>query len=116
MKEKITISVPPSKLQQQCTYAKFSEKLTFLHLDVHTFVYVSAYQGIRNITFFAYVLNGCSLIETADPHCVKSVHIRSYSGPYFPAFGLNTDQNTSEHGHFLSIASNVRLNKVSRFI
>ena len=23
------------------------------------------------------------------PHCVKSVHIRSYSGPYFPAFGLN---------------------------
>ena len=22
-------------------------------------------------------------------HCVKSVHIRSYSGPYFPAFGLN---------------------------
>ena len=24
-------------------------------------------------------------------HCVKSVHIRSYSGPYFPAFGLNTD-------------------------
>ena len=23
-------------------------------------------------------------------HCVKSVRIRSYSGPYFPAFGLNT--------------------------
>ena len=22
-------------------------------------------------------------------HCVKSVHIRSFSGPYFPAFGLN---------------------------
>ena len=22
-------------------------------------------------------------------HCVKIVHIRSYSGPYFPAFGLN---------------------------
>ena len=22
-------------------------------------------------------------------HCVKSVRIRSYSGPYFPAFGLN---------------------------
>ena len=53
-------------------------------------------------------------------HCVKSVHIRSYSGPYFPAFGLNmdrysvlrispysvrmrenTDQNNSEYGHFL---------------
>ena len=23
-------------------------------------------------------------------HCVKCVRIRSYSGPYFPAFGLNT--------------------------
>ena len=23
-------------------------------------------------------------------HCVKSDHIRSYSGQYFPAFGLNT--------------------------
>ena len=36
-----------------------------------------------------------------------SVHIRSYSGPQFPAFGLNTvqmrknaDQNNSEYGHF----------------
>ena len=25
-------------------------------------------------------------------HSVKSVHIRSYSGPYFPAFGLNTEK------------------------
>ena len=44
-------------------------------------------------------------------HCVKSVRIRSYSGSYFPAFGLrisphsvqmreNTDQNNSEHGRF----------------
>ena len=24
-------------------------------------------------------------------HYVKSVRIRSFSGPYFPAFGLNTD-------------------------
>ena len=34
-------------------------------------------------------------------HCVKSVRIWSYSAPYFPAFGLNADQNTSEYGHFL---------------
>ena len=26
-------------------------------------------------------------------HCVKSVRIRSYSGPHFPAFGLNTERN-----------------------
>ena len=25
-------------------------------------------------------------------HCVKHVRIRSYSGPHFPAFGLNTDR------------------------
>ena len=25
-------------------------------------------------------------------HCIKSVHIWSYSGPYFPAFGLNTER------------------------
>ena len=26
-------------------------------------------------------------------HCVKSVRIRSYSDPYFPAFGLNTERS-----------------------
>ena len=34
-------------------------------------------------------------------HCVKSVRFRIYSGPYFSAFGRNTDQNNSEYGHFL---------------
>ena len=24
-------------------------------------------------------------------HCVKSGRVRSYSGPHFPAFGLNTE-------------------------
>ena len=33
---------------------------------------------------------------TRNIHCVKSVRIRSYSGPCFPAFGLNTDQNNSK--------------------
>ena len=51
-------------------------------------------------------------------HCVKCVHIRSYSGLYFPAFALNTEirysvrmrestyQNNSKYGHFLRSASN----------
>ena len=44
-------------------------------------------------------------------HCLKSVRIRQFSGPYFPAFGLNTEysvrmrenteQKNSEYGHFL---------------
>ena len=25
-------------------------------------------------------------------HCVKSIRIRNYSGPHFPAFGLNTER------------------------
>ena len=36
-----------------------------------------------------------------DWHCVKTIQIRSYSGPYFPSFRLNTDQNNSEYGYFL---------------
>ena len=28
----------------------------------------------------------------SEIHCVKSVRIRSYSGPHFPAFGLNTER------------------------
>ena len=26
-------------------------------------------------------------------HCIKSVRIRSYSGPYFSVFGLNTERH-----------------------
>ena len=35
--------------------------------------------------------------------CAKAVRILSYSGPYIPAFGLNTDQNNFEYGHFFRI-------------
>ena len=31
-------------------------------------------------------------MKRVDRHCVKSVRIRSFSGPYFPAFGLNTER------------------------
>ena len=34
-------------------------------------------------------------------NCVKSVRIRSYSGPYSVRMRKNTDQNNSEYGHFL---------------
>ena len=35
-------------------------------------------------------------LVTANMHNVKSVHIRSFSGPYFPAFGLNTGKKGLE--------------------
>ena len=34
-------------------------------------------------------------------HCVKSVRIRSSSGPYSVRMRENTDQKNSEHGYFL---------------
>ena len=43
-------------------------------------------------------------------HCVKNVRIRSYSSPYFPAFGLHTDQNNSECKLCISL-SQIRLKK-----
>ena len=46
-------------------------------------------------------VQAAKVVKSKDVHCVKSVRIRSYSGPYFPAFGLNTDQYNSEYGHFL---------------
>ena len=30
-------------------------------------------------------------LDITSKHCVKSVRIWSFSGPHFPAFGLNTD-------------------------
>ena len=42
-----------------------------------------------------------SILSTGKLHCVKSVRIRSYSGPYFPAFGLNTER----YGESLRIQS-----------
>ena len=35
-------------------------------------------------------LNYISITNLKYYHCLKSVHIRSFSGPYFPPFGLNT--------------------------
>ena len=35
-----------------------------------------------------------------ENHCVKSVRIQSYSGPYSVRLQDNTDQNNSKYGHF----------------
>ena len=33
-----------------------------------------------------------NLIDSKALHCLKSVRIRGYSGPHFPAFGLNAER------------------------
>ena len=46
--------------------------------------------------------------STSSCHCVKSVGIRSYCGPYSVRMQEYTDQNNSEYGHF---SRSVRLKK-----
>ena len=41
---------------------------------------------------------GFEIQEWSGHHCVKSVQIRSFSGPYFPVFRLNTFRIQSECG------------------
>ena len=45
--------------------------------------------------------NECAKASSSIKCCVKSVRIPNCSGPHFATFGLNTDQNNSEYGHFL---------------
>ena len=39
-----------------------------------------------------YRLSFCPSSQNHTCHWVKSIHIRSYSDPHFPAFGLNTER------------------------
>ena len=45
------------------------------------------------------IMNSAIKISVFHIHCVKSVHIYSFSSPCFSAFGLNAERY-SEHGHF----------------
>ena len=40
------------------------------------------------------------LVHSSNTHCVKSVCIRSFSGPYSVQMRENMDQKNSEYGHF----------------
>ena len=42
-------------------------------------------------TFISQVYQPPRTFLCRTPHCVKSVHIRSFCGPYFPTFGMNTE-------------------------
>ena len=51
---------------------------------------------MRRHYVMACIISSWMCAETAERpcelHCVKSVRIRSYSGPHFPSFGLNTER------------------------
>ena len=58
--------------------------------------------AVEFYTYKIYLRNNTYLCPSSNIHCVKSVRIRSFSGPYFFAFRMreNTDQKNSEYGHF----------------
>ena len=64
------------------------------------FRYLAAIFSLSHYNFL-HIFTSCAKVLVSDVRCIKSVRIPSYSGPYFPAFGLKTDQNNSEYGHFL---------------
>ena len=45
----------------------------------------------QKISDFLVIFRGYNL-KCINFHCLKSVHIRNFSGPYFPEFGLNTER------------------------
>ena len=53
--------------------------------------------GLVCVKFFGTTISKkiCELVPLhafiCHTQCVKSIHIQSFSGPYFPAFGLNTE-------------------------
>ena len=55
-----------------------------------------------NWIFNIYIFYLWSKFQQAH-HYVKSVRIRSHSGPYFPEFRLNTNQNNFEYGQFYTV-------------
>ena len=61
--------------------------------------------GRVEITFEIYIYSRSNYLPVRIiyiyVHCVKSLGVWSYSGPYFPAFGFNTDLNNSEYEHVL---------------
>ena len=76
----------------------------------------------KKLTFYVYI-RFKNISNATSHHCVKSVHIWSYSGQYSVQMWENTDQNNSEYrnfsrisAHFLTIKalSRVKIAKVDR--
>ena len=82
----VTVSLTGDNQKQDKKHGSFSCNINtlipILRKKKFEITYVMGYHDYKNI------------------HYVKIVRIRSYSVLYFPTFGLNTDQNNCEYGHF----------------
>ena len=89
-------------------------KYSFLHKGLKRIWYNSC-RIVRKRSSLTNIISTQKFTKPFKRHCVKGVRLRSYSGPHFPAFGLNmerysispysvrmrenADQNHSEYGH-----------------
>ena len=64
------------------------------HKSIEWFLY-EATLAFNGLSPAEYLNNDLNIFYVK--HCIKSVRIQSYFGPYFPAFGLNTE------GHSVSL-------------
>ena len=70
-----------------CKYQEMNVKLSEYFLDVR-FKQCVCHTHILGLSLSQQFAKCFILIKE---HCIKSVPMRSYSGPYFPAFELNTE-------------------------
>ena len=68
-------------------------------IDIATLLFLLT--NFNQSFIFHQVAFNYSNADYSSLHCAKSVRIRNYSGPYFPACRLNMDQNNSEYEDFL---------------
>ena len=82
---------PQTESLYYCSTCNFMEFDTQDALEKH---YKSEKHVVRPdiFTLFTSLQGQYFLRITYFSQCVKSVRIRSFSGPYFPAFGLNTER------------------------
>ena len=57
-----------------------------------TSVLRSRFIGSHRIFWWSNIFFALKLSKNSVSHCIKSVHVWSFSGPCFPAFGLTTER------------------------
>ena len=85
------------------------KRSTVLHLSMQRFLILTSSKMLKIIFLFQFFNEVYSAIcfFLYQQYCVKSVRIRSYSGPSSVRMRQNTDQNNSEYEHFLFYISSI---------
>ena len=75
-----------NQVKRQVFFLKLFLSTTLIHFQQNQFRHLG--RQTHTLLMLIIILTFC--FPRYEQHCVKGVHIRSYSGPHFPAFGLNT--------------------------